>query len=107
MDKQFACYCGNYCKSCAVMAKVAPTSKLLYDEMKKAGFEEFIQYIPDGNAFWKFLTGMANEGTCVSCKDGSGAPGCAVRICAKEKGVEMCAFCENYPCEKISPFFDI
>jgi hypothetical protein len=88
------------------MAKVAPTSKLLYDEMRKAGFEDFIQYIPDGNAFWQFLTSMANEGTCVSCKDGSGDPGCAVRICAKEKGVEMCAFCESYPCDKINQFFN-
>jgi hypothetical protein len=88
------------------MAKVAPTSKVLYEEMKKAGFEEFIKYIPDGDAFWRFLKGVAKDGTCISCKDGSGDPGCAVRICAKEKGVEMCAFCDSYPCEKFNPFFE-
>jgi hypothetical protein len=49
---------------------------------------------------------MAVQGVCISCKEGSGNPGCAVRICAKEKGVEMCALCENYPCELFDKFYD-
>jgi hypothetical protein len=106
MDKKYICYCGLYCENCAVMAKVTPASKVLYEEMKKAGFEEFIQYVPDGDAFWRFLKSTAENGTCVSCKDGSGNPGCAVRICAKEKGVEMCAMCGSYPCDKFSAFFE-
>ena len=105
MNKKFICYCGLYCENCAVMAKVAPASRTLYDEMKKAGFEEIIEQIPGGEAFWPFLKGMAEHGICVSCVDGSGNPGCAVRICAKEKGVEMCAFCAEYPCEKFNAFF--
>ena len=104
MDKKFACYCGLYCPHCAVKAKVEPAAKVLFDEMKAAGFEEIIAYIPGGEGFWPFLKSMANEGVCVSCRDGSGNPGCTVRICAREKGVEMCALCEDYPCDKITAF---
>ena len=104
MDRQFACYCGLYCENCAVKVKVEPAAKVLYDEMKSAGFEEVISFIPGGDGFWPFLKGMANDGMCVSCQDGGGDPGCAVRICAKEKGIEMCALCKDYPCGKLSTF---
>jgi len=87
------------------MAKIAPASKVLYEEMKKAGFEEIISLIPGGDGFWPFLKGMAEDGVCISCKDGGGNPGCAVRVCANEKKVEMCASCEEYPCEKFDAFF--
>ena len=100
------CYCGLYCENCAVKVKVEPASKILYEEMKKAGFEEIIHLIPDGDRFWSFLKSMVVHGVCVSCKEGSGNPGCAVRICAKEKNVEMCALCESYPCENFASFFE-
>ncbi|MCL1940960.1 MAG: DUF3795 domain-containing protein [Synergistaceae bacterium] len=106
MDKKYISYCGLYCENCAVKAKVEPAAKILYDEMKKAGFEGIIHMIPGGDGFWPFLKGMAEEGVCVSCKEGSGNPGCAVRMCAREKGVEMCAACGSYPCEKFGPFFE-
>ena len=105
MNAKYTCYCGLYCENCAVMAKITPTAKALYNEMKNAGFEEIIQLIPGGDGFWPFLRGMAENGICVSCKDGSGNPGCAVRVCAKEKGIDMCALCEKYPCEKFDAFF--
>ena len=105
MDKKYICYCGLYCGNCAVMAKIAPASKVLYDEMRIAGFEEIINFIPGGDGFWSFLKGMVEDGLCISCKDGSGNPSCAVRICAKEKGIEMCALCEEYPCAKFDAFF--
>jgi hypothetical protein len=107
MDKKYACYCGLYCENCAVKVKVEPAAKVLYDQMKAAGFEDVISFIPGGEGFWSFLKGMSNEGMCVSCKDGGGNPGCAVRICAKEKGVEMCAFCEDYPCGKFADFLNV
>ena len=106
MDHTHACYCGLCCANCAVKAKVEPAARVLLEEMKKAGFEEVIRYIPGGDGFWPFLRGMATDGMCGSCKDGSGGdPGCAIRICAKDKGVQMCAFCGEYPCEKMEAFF--
>ena len=106
MDKKYICYCGLYCKNCAVKAKIEPAAKNLYEEMKKAGFEEVISSIPGGDGFWPFLRGMADEGVCISCRDGSGDPGCAVRICAKEKGVVTCALCGDYPCDKLADLFE-
>lgn len=107
MDKRYICYCGLYCENCAVKAKIGPASKTLYDEMKNMGFENVIELIPGGAGFWPFLKGMAeNGGVCISCRDGGGDPSCAIRICAKEKGVEMCALCGSYPCERISVFLE-
>ena len=106
MDKKYICYCGLHCENCAVKAKVEPAAKILYDEMRKAGFEGIIHMIPGGDGFWPFLKGMAADGVCISCKEGSGNPGCAVRMCAREKGAEMCASCGSYPCEKFGPFFE-
>ena len=106
MDKKYICYCGLYCENCAVKAKIGPASKTLYDEMKKAGFEDIIHFIPGGDGFWPFLKSMAEKGICGSCKEGGGNPGCAVRKCAKEKNTEICALCESYPCEKFMKFFD-
>jgi len=104
MDKKFSCYCGLYCGNCAVKVKIEPAAKVLYHEMKSAGFEEVISFIPGGEGFWSFLKGMTDEGICVSCRDRGGDPSCVIRMCAKEKGVEMCAFCEDYPCDKITVF---
>jgi len=106
MDKKYICYCGLYCENCPVKAKIEPASKILYEEMKKAGFEDIIHLIPGGDGFWPFLKSMAEDGVCISCQDGGGNPGCIIRTCAKEKGVEMCALCDSYPCEKFNASFE-
>jgi hypothetical protein len=92
--------------NCAVKAKVEPAGRVLYDEMRKAGFEDVIEFIPDGKGFWAFLKGMAETGTCISCRDGGGDPGCKIRICAKEKKAEMCVLCDDYPCELLKGFYE-
>jgi hypothetical protein len=106
MNRKNTCYCGLYCGNCAVKVKVEPASAVLYEEMKKAGFEEIMPFFPDGDKFWSFLKGMAVKGVCISCKEGSGNPACKVRLCAIEKNVEMCALCESYPCEHFTIFFE-
>lgn len=106
MDREYACYCGLYCENCAVKSKVEPAAKVLYDEMAKLGFEGIMPFFPDGEKFWTFLKGISTEGVCISCRGGSGNPGCEVRLCAKEKNIEMCAFCESYPCAHFADFFE-
>jgi hypothetical protein len=102
MNQEYICYCGLYCENCATKAKVEPAARTLYREMKAAGFEDVVPFLPGGEGFWAFLTGMAEQGACVSCRAGSGDPGCEIRICAKGKGVEMCAVCGEYPCERFA-----
>jgi hypothetical protein len=104
MDKRLSCYCGLYCENCAIKVKVFPAAKLLYDEMKKAGFDDVVNNIQGGKGFWSFLEDMAENWICTSCREGSGNPGCKVRQCAQEKNVDMCALCESYPCELIDGF---
>ena len=106
MDKKYSCYCGLYCENCAVKSKIEPAAGVLHEEMCKAGFEDIITLIPGGDGFWPFLKGMVERGLCASCREGCGNPACAVRICAKEKGVEMCALCDAYPCDKFAGFFE-
>jgi len=106
MNNKYMCYCGLCCENCSVKVKIEPAAKTLHEEMKKGGFEEVIQMIPGGDNFWSFLKSMVNPGICVSCREGGGNPGCAVRICAKEKNIEICALCEQYPCDKFSAFFE-
>lgn len=98
MDRKYACYCGLYCGNCATKARVDPAARALYEEMLRAGFEDVMPYLPDGDTFWAFLKGMALEGSCDSCREGSGNPACPIRTCAGEGGVEMCAHCGDYPC---------
>jgi len=105
MDPKYNCYCGLCCENCAVKAKIVPAAKALRDEMKAGEFEEIIQFISGGEAFWSFLKHMAEEGTCTSCREGGGNPGCAVRICARDKGIDHCALCDRYPCELFDAFF--
>lgn len=106
MDKKYMCYCGLYCENCATKARVEPAALVLYEEMKKAGFEDVIQFLPDGIPFWNILRSIAEEGACVSCKGGSGNPACEIRLCAKEKGVSVCACCDLYPCDKFGDFLN-
>ncbi len=104
--EKYTCYCGLYCENCAVKVKVEPAAKVLYEEMKKLGFDEIMSSFPDGEKFWSFLKGVSLEGVCISCKERSGNPTCKIRLCAKEKNVEMCALCESYPCEYFTEFFE-
>ena len=61
MDRKYICYCGLYCENCAVKSKILPAGAKLYEEMKKAGFEEIISFIPGGKEFWPFLKNIAEE----------------------------------------------
>lgn len=105
MNREHICYCGLYCGSCGVKVKIEPAAKVLYEEMRKMGFEEIMPFFPNGEIFWSFLKGMTSGGVCISCRAGSGNPACKVRLCAREKNVEACALCESYPCEYFAEFF--
>ncbi len=107
MNTEFICYCGLYCENCIIKMKVEPSAKLLHQQMRDAGFEYFIQAIPNGEAFWEFLKNMSEAGVCVSCRQGSGDPNCAIRRCAQEKSIDVCALCDEYPCQHFEAVFKV
>lgn len=59
----------------------------------------------------EFLKGLAyysrEDSGCFNaepCKGGCGVPGCTIDDCAKERGIEICFECEEFPCSHFSQF---
>ncbi len=95
-------YCGLICQTCPIY--LATREKNKEEQMKMRAM----------------IARQCNEHYGVSYKpedisdcDGCGAGGrlfppsqsCVIRICAKQKGVENCAGCGEYACEKLEAFF--
>jgi hypothetical protein len=52
--------------------------------------------------FWRVLESLCEgDSLCPGCHASDGPPLCEIRQCARERGIEVCAFCESYPCERI------
>jgi len=102
--KDLIAYCGLYCGTCAVRFRFPILANALYEalepikgylvsteeEEEKESFENF----------WEHLSDLSNIQTKSFCKDGleCGNPGCKIRLCAQEKNVDICVFCDDYPC---------
>ena len=107
IDNKYYAYCGICCINCYQTIYVGPAAKALCSNMKKIGYEKFGHSIPDFDTFWNFLNHIVDEDGCKCCKSDGGNPYCKIRICAKEKKVEACAFCEDYPCKEFNNVFKL
>lgn len=96
-------YCGLYCGLCSQKNRTPKRAKALLDIMKKDGYEYWGGELPGFKEFWKFLKKLIElERPPNNCRDGKcGPPFCSIRKCAKEKGIEICVFCKEYPCKRI------
>ena len=103
MDKlKLVTYCGLYCGLCAQRGRIPKEADVLRESIAKEGYEAWGKEIPGFNKFWKFLTNLCDpEKACPGCRQGGGPPFCSIRKCARECKVNICVFCENYPCERI------
>ena len=97
-------YCGLYCRLCTTKTRIPQTAALLRDTLSKDGWEDYGEYIvPDFKIFWATLNNLASyDKECPDCRGGCGDPGCNIRKCAKEQKIELCPFCNRYPCEHIN-----
>ncbi len=61
------------------------------------------------NEQYKVNLNPGDVGDCDGCKANrrlfSGCIKCEIRDCAKQKGLNNCAHCTEYACEKLSAFF--
>ncbi len=79
---RYAAYCGLYCGACCSM--------IIHE--KQAGEESALQMeTPQG------------EQPCAGC-DAPYQQNCEFIVCNKNHGTESCAFCPEYPCERIIAF---
>ncbi len=99
MDKKaLVAYCGIYCGLCDRRTRVPQRAADLKASMEKAEYDS-----PED--FWRQLETLADVPDDKCCRTGKcGAPFCAVRKCAKARGLEICTDCDEYPCERMRLF---
>lgn len=102
-DLSLVTYCGLYCPLCAQRGRIPRQARALQASMAKEGWEFYGSEIYDDfPIFWHLFTRIADPENGCSCRDGRGGPPfCAVRKCAREKKVDVCSFCDAFPCEHI------
>lgn len=110
--RDLVAYCGLYCDDCmAREGRIADLATELERELKKAGFERFVDAVSDVPFFkalkkypdFNDVLDVLKKSRCTkTCKEGGANPACEVRICCKEKGIEGCWVCGEFvECEKL------
>lgn len=101
-DLKMLTYCGLYCGLCAQRNRIPQRAQDLQETMKKEGYEHWGHSIPGFNDFWQFLSGLVESESKCSCREElCGPPFCGIRKCAQKKGIDVCVFCDEYPCDRI------
>ena len=63
-------------------------------------FSSFLSIFKEYPSFKKLLSYLSEE-NCPGCRKGSCLyPGCGVRDCYKDKEIDFCSQCDEFPCEK-------
>lgn len=106
-SKAYFAYCGLYCKMCSLVATMPPLAKQLHESMKDDGWEHYgTDVFPEFEAFWSVLQKISKlDETSPLCQGGCGDPDCQMRVCAVAKGLEACAFCDEYPCKHMEELY--
>ena len=99
--------CGLNCKKC--MAHVSGDIKHFSSMLQKSlgSFdsyaERFSKFWPEFKAYpqFKTLLDYFTKGNCAGCRKGDCKyPNCGVAACYKNKGVDFCFQCSEFPCDK-------
>jgi hypothetical protein len=102
-DLRLVTYCGLYCDLCAQRARVPDQAATLRGTLSNEGVEYWGPSIPGFRPFWDFLSRLCTrDNACPGCRQGGGPPECRIRACARERGIEVCPNCEDYPCELVT-----
>jgi hypothetical protein len=101
--------CGIDCERCIMYAdgRVRRHAGALAEALR--GFENMAPRVADRlpslahyTEFGAILELLAGA-SCTGCRNGGGSlPFCAARTCYKEQGVDFCAHCSEYPCDRNS-----
>lgn len=91
-------YCGLYCDLCAERTRIPQTARALQAAMAEEGWPRWGPSMPGFSEFWSFLEKLGSGEGCPGCRAGGGYPECQIRVCARERGLELCARCPDFPC---------
>ena len=96
-------YCGLNCSGCSIYLAALETDKTKKQQMrtdiaKQCSELYHLQLKPED------VTDC--DGCITNNRLFSGCMNCKIRACAKEKGVESCAWCPEYPCRNLMEMFN-
>lgn len=106
LSRAYVAYCGLNCRMCSLIATLPGLASRLHDTMQEDGWEYYgSEVFPEFQDFWKVLKGISKmDETCPACSGGCGDPDCAIRKCAVDRELELCAYCQDFPCPKLTDF---
>ena len=97
MQKKMIGFCGITCNDCRAFIATQRNDTELKKEVAKAwSTEKEILKLEDIDCDGCLATGRRLFKFCEICE---------VRRCGHEKGVENCAYCGEFPCQKLSAFW--
>ena len=94
-------YCGLYCDLCAARTRIPHQAAALQAAMTEEGWPFWGPTMPGFTEFWSFLKKLGSSEGCFGCRAGGGYAGCQIRVCAKERGLDLCSQCPDFPCEHV------
>ena len=112
-------YCGGYCRECSLFTEyqaLREAAALIGELIDVHGLQNWIpgSWLPEAENkfdFAEFRKGLAffsdpeSWHVCrKTCKDGGGFPECPIRICCRERGLDLCFDCGDFPCEKVKGY---
>jgi hypothetical protein len=96
-------YCGLVCQTCPIYLATREEDK----EEQKRMRSEIAQLCREQ---YEMAYSLEDIGDCDGCPMEGGrlfsaCRDCAIRNCARQKGIESCAYCVEYVCERLEAFF--
>lgn len=87
-------YCGIWCGSCvAGNSALRELSCRFADTVDSYDLKGWVPSTFDFDEFYKGLQAIEGMPLCQGCVKGDGAPDCAIRACALDRGVDDCVEC--------------
>ena len=98
MEERIIAYCGITCSSCDAYLATQTGDPLALERVAAA---------------WRVKFDPSMTAACLVC-DGCLADSpvagfcnvCPIRVCARERSVASCAYCDDYGCDKLAPHFE-
>jgi hypothetical protein len=94
-------YCGIVCSDCPGLVATQANDR---EELERLVEHSRVEYNrPEITVEWVMCDGCLSDSPrkCAYCAE------CSIRQCGVERGVENCAYCPEYACEKLNSFFEM